>query len=209
MKSRLQVSIPTRRSLLSRIKNWENQESWREFYDTYSRLVYGVARHAGLSDAEAEDVVQETFCQVAKNIPKFKYDPAVGSFKSWLLKTTLWHIADQFRHRAKSCEPAETADGTNRQTALTERIPDPQSLNLDEAYEEAWKRNLQEAALARVKAKVNPKQYQAFNLYVIKGVPVADITRLLGMSRNQVYLAKLRLTRLAADEAKRLERELV
>jgi len=35
--------IPTRRSLLSRLKSWDNEDSWREFFNTYWRLLYGVA----------------------------------------------------------------------------------------------------------------------------------------------------------------------
>src|SRR5438128_6501317 len=97
MKSRSQAAIPTRRSLLSRIKDWQNQESWEDFYNTYWKLVYSVARKAGLTDPEAQDVVQETFVHVAKNIPKFHYDPTVGSFKNWLLHTSRWHIAAHFR----------------------------------------------------------------------------------------------------------------
>jgi len=57
--------IPTRRSLLSRLKDWDDQESWKDFFDTYWKLVYGVAIKAGLSDQEAQDVVQETVLSVA------------------------------------------------------------------------------------------------------------------------------------------------
>ena len=78
--------IPTRRSLLSRLKDWEDQASWQEFFDTYSRLIYCIAVKAGLTDAEAQDVVQETVIVVARKIPGFKYDPALGSSAfSWLL----------------------------------------------------------------------------------------------------------------------------
>src|SRR5262245_48540471 len=28
--------LPTRRSLLQRLKRWDDQESWRDFFDTYS-----------------------------------------------------------------------------------------------------------------------------------------------------------------------------
>ena len=76
--------IPTRRSLLSRLKNLDDQESWNDFSRIYRGLVYGVARQAGLTDSEAQDIVQETFISVVKTIQEFKYDPAVGSFKSWL-----------------------------------------------------------------------------------------------------------------------------
>src|SRR6185295_9915772 len=91
--------IPTRRSLLSRLKNWDDQESWKEFFDTYSRLIYRVAAKAGLTDAEAQDVVQETVIIVAKKIPGFKYDPALGSFKSWLLLITRRRIEKQLKKR--------------------------------------------------------------------------------------------------------------
>src|SRR5262245_3171643 len=77
--------LPTRWSLLSRLKNWDDQESWQEFFDTYWRLIYSVAVKAGLSDVEAQDVVQETVITVAKKLEQFKTDPAHGSFKGWLL----------------------------------------------------------------------------------------------------------------------------
>ena len=91
--------IPTRRSLLSRLKNWDDQESWQEFFDTYGRLVYGVAVKAGLSDAEAQDVVQETIIIVARKLAGFKYDPALGSFKSWLMLITRRRIEKQLKKR--------------------------------------------------------------------------------------------------------------
>ena len=49
--------IPTRRSLLNRLKNWEDNESWRSFFDTYWKLIYGFATRRGLSHDEAQDVV--------------------------------------------------------------------------------------------------------------------------------------------------------
>jgi hypothetical protein len=51
-------SIPTRQSLLARLKDWEDQESWREFFDTYWRLIHATALKAGLSEPEAQEVVQ-------------------------------------------------------------------------------------------------------------------------------------------------------
>ena len=88
--------LPTRQTLLSRLKNWEDQSSWREFFNLYWRLIYGVARQAGLSDGEAQEVVQDTIITVAKQMPQFRYDKARGSFKSWLRKTAHWRIQDQF-----------------------------------------------------------------------------------------------------------------
>ena len=94
--------IPTRDSLLSRLKDWGDDESWRDFFNTYWKLVHGVALKAGLSEQEAEEVVQETVITVARRIPEFKYDPAVCSFKTWLLNLTRWRIVDQLRKRKPS-----------------------------------------------------------------------------------------------------------
>src|SRR6185503_15557951 len=89
--------IPTRRSLITRLKCWDDQESWNTFFETYWKLIYRAARSSGLNDAEAQDVVQETVISVCKQMPHFKYDPETGSFKNWLLKLTYWRITDQFR----------------------------------------------------------------------------------------------------------------
>src|SRR3989442_6327941 len=45
---------------------------WQEFFDTYGKLIHRIAVKAGLSDAEAQDVVQETVIVVARKIPGFK-----------------------------------------------------------------------------------------------------------------------------------------
>src|SRR6266516_2549623 len=92
--------IPTRWSLIGRLKNWDDQESWREFFDTYWRLIYNVALKAGLTHVEAEEVVQETVVSVSRNIGQFDANPARGSFKNWLLGVTHWRIIDQLRKRA-------------------------------------------------------------------------------------------------------------
>src|SRR5258705_498547 len=93
--------VPTRESLLSRLKDWEDRESWQDFFDTYWKLIYTIARKAGLNDAEAQDIVQETVISVARKIEGFKYDPAVCSFKSWMLQLTRWRIINQIKKRAR------------------------------------------------------------------------------------------------------------
>ena len=97
MKAATEELIPTRHSLLRRMKNWEDQASWEEFFETYWKLIYGVAIKAGLREVEAQDVVQETVMTVAKNITRFEIGPERGSFKAWLLNNTRWRIAEQFR----------------------------------------------------------------------------------------------------------------
>src|SRR5882672_375357 len=61
--------IPTRATLIQRLKNWRDQSSWQDFFDTYWHLIYGVAVKRGLTQSEAQDVVQETMISVAKHMP--------------------------------------------------------------------------------------------------------------------------------------------
>src|SRR5580704_8899093 len=120
----------TRRSLVDRLANWDDQRRWQDFFDTYWKLIYSAARKSGLTDSEAQEVVQETVITVAKKIDKLRYDPALGSFKGWLLQITRWRIADQFRKREPGNEkrPRSTDD---RATATIERVPDSRGDDLD------------------------------------------------------------------------------
>ena len=94
--------IPTRYSLLSRMQDRDDHDSWKDFFDTCRRLIYSFALKSGLTDAEAQDVVQETVISVVKDIEKFKRDRTLGSFKGWLRNLTRWRIVDQLRKRTWS-----------------------------------------------------------------------------------------------------------
>jgi RNA polymerase sigma-70 factor (ECF subfamily) len=123
-------------------------------------LIYSVAIKAGLTDAEAQDVVQETIITVAKKINDFKADSARGSFKGWLLNTTRWRIADQFRKRLPVNASVSLRNDETARTATAERIPDPAGFVPDSTWDEEWEQNLRTAALENVKRKVAPEEFQ-------------------------------------------------
>ena len=201
--------IPTRGSLLTCLKDWDDQESWKRFYETYWKLIFGVAIKAGLSEAEAKDVVQETVVSVARKMKEFKYDPAIGSFKAWLLHLTRWRITDQLRKRQRQMKASAPALDDTARTATVEKIPDPASLQLDSVWDEQWQQNLIDAALTRVKRRVNAKDYQIFDLYTVKQWPVDDIVKVLKVSTAQVYQAKHRVMALVKKEIQNLETKMM
>ena len=143
--------IPTRQSLLERLKCWEDQESWRDFFDTYWRLIYGAAVKSGLNDAEAQDVVQDTVIIVARKMEDFKYDPAVDSFKGWLLYLTRKQIAQQYRKRAREHGGGGRARNLDELTQELEEIPEQAGAGLEALWEQEWERNLWDAAIAKVR----------------------------------------------------------
>jgi RNA polymerase sigma-70 factor (ECF subfamily) len=216
MLRRLQPSLETRQSLISRIKDWRDCDSWQQFYDTYSPLIYATALGAGLSPEEAQEALQETVLTVAKKLragdagrPAFKYDPEMGSFKSWLLHTTRWRIQDQFRKRGPLAQKAPRSESRTNRTPTEARIPDPAGDGLEAKWDHEYKQTLQEAALERVKRAVKAKQYQVFDLYVVKQWPAAKVARILGLNAAQVFVAKHRILALVKKEVQRLQKEIL
>jgi len=201
--------IPTRRSLLSRLKSWENQDSWRDFFETYWRLIYNVSIKAGLNDAEAQDAVQDTIISVAQQMPGFKYDPAVGSFKGWLLLITRRRIADRLRKRYRSGEVGALNVNDTSVAARVADVPDRSEAGLDAVWEEEWQNHLTTAALERVKRQVKPNQFQIFQFSVIKGWPPEKVAEALGVTKTQVYLARHRVGHLLKKEIQILEKKML
>lgn len=205
--------IPTRQTLLSRLKDWDDHDSWKEFFDVYWKLIYNTALKTGLSDSEAQEVVQETVIAVSKAIPTFHYDPKIGSFKGWLMKQIGWRIADQFRKRqqgpegGRNNEPDKVFEEITDQ--MIENIPDQSAASLEAIWDVEWQEHLIDAALQRVKTAVDSKQYQIFDLYVIKKWPVSKIAKSLQVSRANIYMAKHRISDLFAKELKTLENKIL
>ena len=193
--------IPTRATLIHRLKNWQDQSSWQEFFDTYWKLIYGVARQAGLTDAEAQDVVQETMVSVARHMAGFKYDPAIGSFKAWLLNMTRWRIIDQARKRDRFGDAATEQN-------VAEAMVDPASPDWDQLWEAEWQKNALGTAMDRIRRTLDPQKYQIFDFYVNKEWSPQRVAETFGVSVAQVYLAKHRVTEMIREEVKKLEKEM-
>jgi len=211
-------ALQTRWSLIERLKDWDDEASWRDFFSTYRGLIYGVACKAGLTDTEAQEVVQETVIAVAKKMPEFKCGCDKGSFKGFLLQITTRRIADQFRKRPRSGQaspesaPSEapplrsgpTPDESG--TATIERVPDPSGNDLERVWNKEWEKHVIDAALARVKTRADPEQFQMFELHVLREVPVKEVARTLGVTAAQIYFAKYKIARLLKRETARLEK---
>jgi RNA polymerase sigma-70 factor (ECF subfamily) len=206
MQNRPADSIPTRQSLLARMKDWSDQASWQDFFHTYWRLIYGVALRAGLSAGEAEEVVQETVISVAKKIGEFKNDPALGSFKSWLMLITRRRIADQFRKRPPAAANSFPRPDETARTSTVERVPDPASLDLDKVWEEHWEKNLLDVAMDNVKRQVSARQFLLFYQQVVKEWPAAKVAEKYTVNLARVYMARYRVTRLVKKEVRKLQR---
>ena len=201
--------IPTRASLLERLKNWDDSASWKDFFYTYWKLIYGVARKAGLNDAEAQDVVQETIISVAQKMPQFAYDPKVGSFKGWLMRLTEWRLTDQFRKK----QYEKRGQRLPREEALSgadlERHLETPDLNFEEMWDREWERHVLEAALLKVRNQVDPLHFQLFQLHVLKAMPADEVARRLEVKLPAVYFAKYKVSALLQKEVRLLQNKFI
>jgi RNA polymerase sigma factor (sigma-70 family) len=206
MAARNSELIPTRVSLLKRLPDLQDNATWEEFFEIYWKLIFGVARKAGLTEVEAEDVVQETMFALIKHIAGFKYDPAKGSFKTWLLNMTRWRIVDQFHKRLPVSNNQRAEDSTTG-TSIIDKVIDPKSEDLDAAWNVDWEKTVFAAAVQNMKKRADPRKYQIFDFYVRKEWPAEKVASTFGVSVEQVYLAKHRLTEMIKEEVKRMERD--
>jgi RNA polymerase sigma-70 factor (ECF subfamily) len=206
--------LQTRASLVAGLQAGE-EGRWQEFYHLYGPLIRRFALKAGLTELEADEVVQETAIALARHLPEYRYDPKVCRFKTWLLNQTAWRVKDQLkkRHRQEawierggevgraSCRPDETS-----RTGTVEQTPDPSEDTLDQLWESEWRADLLAAALEKVKGQFSDRQFQMFDLNVLKGWRAGEVAKSLGVSFASVYLAKYRVSAALKKDLARLER---
>ncbi|MDP3070150.1 MAG: sigma-70 family RNA polymerase sigma factor [Opitutaceae bacterium] len=196
-------TLRTRPTLLFRLRDWQDEASWSEFYRLYHQFVFSCARRAGLAHADAEEVAQDVFKRVAETVHEFESDPARGSFRGWLLNLTRWRIADKFRARKPhENQPRTTPAPGDDRTGTIERLP--AATEGDDVWEHEWRQSLLEAALARLARRVPAKQFQIFDLYRRQDWSVLRVARELGVNPATVYVVSHRLTKQLKAEVARL-----
>jgi RNA polymerase sigma-70 factor (ECF subfamily) len=182
-------SETTRPSLLLRVRDPRDEESWRAFVDMYAPLIVRYARSRRLQEADAADVCQEVLAQVAKSIRGFEYQPERGRFRDWLGTVTRNRVNRFFTRVAGR----EQAIGE----ALADELPAPEQ---DREWDDAFNTHVLQVALERVRPGFEPKTWEAFRLVWLAHQPAAAVAERLGMPVAGVYLAKSRvLARLRAE----------
>src|SRR4051812_12717131 len=184
--------IPTRETLLSRLRDLDDRTSWEEFFETYWRLIYNVARRAGFSDAAAQDIVQETLVTVSRHMPEFRYQPGVGSFKSWLLQITRSRIFDALRRKHSRQDGNFVLREARLDTPVLEA--QPTESELDAIWDKEWNAHLLDKAMDHVKRHADARQFQLFYVHVVQEVPALQVARRLGAKLPEVYFAKYKIS---------------
>jgi RNA polymerase sigma-70 factor, ECF subfamily len=181
-------SLTTSVTLLKRVQSADDHAAWKRFVDLYTPLLHCWTQRAGLTEDEGWDVVQEVLLVLVKELPKFRYDPDKGSFRSWLRVVTRNRCLEVFRGR-------QSADSLSRLREL-----EADSAELEDFWEREYRQLLFDRASQLLEGEVEPKTWQAYREYVMQNRPVDEVAAELGMSPNAVYLAKYRIIRRLREE---------
>lgn len=181
----------TSASLLVRVKDTLDQEAWNRFVEIYAPflLTWGLGR--GLSEADASDLVQDVLEVLSRELPSFDYDGS-RSFRAWLKAITDRRAKNFFRDQSR--RPSAGIDSDIAEAAIVESESD--------LYEEQeYRKAIIQQVFALVRNEFSDDVWKAFLKQTVEGQSVTDVALELGLSINQVYLAKSRVLRRIRQEA--------
>ena len=198
------MNILTSRTLLESLQHRNDQEAWSRFYELYSPIIFGIACKFGFDRATAEDILQETMCNLVVSMPKFKYRKSAGRFSTYLYVIVRSIISKRTKIRKISTVPLNVTieDAEHRSHGSG-------PYNFFDDLEQKRKDNLKRIALSRVKERIELLTWKSFKSFVLIGNKSADeVASELGIKdRNVIYQHKNRVVSLLKEEIRKLEQE--
>ncbi|MFN0132995.1 MAG: RNA polymerase sigma factor [Phycisphaerales bacterium] len=183
--------------LLQGLFDPQGREAWLVFDRRYRPIVWGVARRMGLSEADASDVAQEAITEFLSLYREHRYDREKGRLRSWLAGITR-RVALNFRRRAAAHAP-------ERGVSAIESEPSPEEV--DRLWDQERESELLRQAMEELKkTRTSDRSIEAFELVAIRRVPAATVARQLGITAQDVYVAKARVAERLREILARLHR---
>jgi RNA polymerase sigma-70 factor, ECF subfamily len=182
-------------SLLDRLKQSTPQESdWHRLQEIYFPLIRKwLGRVPGLGD-EADDLAQEVFLVLIREIPKFNR-MREGSFRAWLRQVTVNRVRTHWKERKRrpsvGIDPTETFLG-----ALADANGD-----LAREWDREHDNHVIQKLMTIVRGDFGAVAWQAFEKFALAGIPAGQVAAELGVTENSVLQAKSRIIRRLRQEA--------
>ena len=167
--------------------------AFEEIHRRYRRAVYALALRMTRNAADAEDLTQESFLSVLRNVGGFRGEAA---FSSWLYRLAVNAVRMHFRRRRSRPEDL-TGDGEvgGRDPGAARRPGHPPVLDRID--------------IGRAVGALPPGYRAAFVLHDVAGYEHAEIARMRGCtagnSKSQLHNARARLRELLAARAPALQ----
>ncbi|MBS1904403.1 MAG: sigma-70 family RNA polymerase sigma factor [Bacteroidetes bacterium] len=155
----------------------EDSAALAEFYDRYSRMVYGALLRMLRDTDDAEDILQEVFVQVWRKASSYK--PELGVPKAWLVRIAHNRAINLIRSKRSRMKQSEIA----LPEADSELVaPELRSSDLFEETTAGEER----ALLSNAMAKLPKEQSSLLDLAFLQGYSHSEIAEMLGMPLGTV-----------------------
>lgn len=189
----------TSETLLGRLRQSPNDpEAWDRFVACYGPRILGWCKQWRLQEADAEDVTQDVLLRLARKMGAFAYD-STRSFRGWLRTLTHHAYSDFLAERARP----DLATGNQHAFEVLQSVE--ARADLMARLEEQFDQELMGEALARVRLRVEPQTWEAFQRTAVGGLSGEDAATQLNMRLTAVFKAKSRVLQLLREEVARLE----
>lgn len=190
--------LPTKVSLLERVRTQCDARSWQELDDLYRPFILRCLRQDDTLGHEAEDLAQEVLAVVVRELPAFARERA-GSFRAWLRAITLNRLKVFWAARQR--RPHRLEDGAHG--SVLAQLKDPNS-ELSRLWDQEHNQHVVQRLLERIAPDFEPATLTTFRRVVLDGLTPAEAAAELGTSANAVLLAKSRILKRLREEAEGL-----
>lgn len=184
-------------SLLERAKE-DDPSAWERLTSLYTPMVEEWCRKAGLRGSDVEDVTQEVFLAVVRNLAGFHRDQAGDTFRGWLYIITKRKLCD---HRRSALTGPMGVGGSDAQEHLLQH-PADESSDSEEAGDANEQKLLYRRALELARRDFGDQTWQAFWLVVMEEQAPKEVAVTLETTANAVSLAKARVLSRLREEFK-------
>lgn len=197
-------SLATRGSLLLRLRDLGDQQAWEDFVKLYAPMLFEWGLRNGLQESDAAEATQVVLFKLVAAMREFTYDPSQGHFRGWL-RTVASNVA---RDLKRSQRKPGLGSGDSCVLEQLAQISTPSAIeDLANQLERAHRKELLLIAEMRVKLRVKPRNWQAYELLTYEGLSPAVIAKQLSMHVSDVYVAKSRIIKMLRKETEELEFE--
>ena len=191
------MSGPTRLTLIQRVSDKKDEQSWQEFVDIYRNYILSFITKMGIDYNEAEDVSQKVLLKLWDKMPEFEYRPGECRFRSWMVIICRSIIKD---HR-------NLKQNKMRAKIDYDEAPETEvSAEVDTIALEEWKEFISKKAWENITPQFKPEIIEVFLLCSQKSI--ADIAEEKGIAENTVYSYRKRVSTALKKEIYNLNYEL-
>ena len=180
--------MQTRYTLLERVKNRSDEDSWSDFVEIYRPYIFSIIRRMNLNHQDCEDLSQSILVVLWEKIPQFKANFRTGAFRRWLTTLVKNRVVNYLvKHNNRSEKMADNAEDIAKQI---NSMPDDQ---LYKMFEEEWEDYVAMKAWEALEDEFSEKFKTVFQM-CMKNISAEEIAEKVGIAVPSVYVYRKTVT---------------